>query len=122
MTSFSAGLGLVSTDPAHGRLLPVWAPWALFGVLLSLGACSFVILLPTRQWRHGPSARIIMEMWSEGSDTKDAKVDLTAAMVDAQRRNSAALGRHSLAYRVAVLLLLCQILILVVAIAQSSTV
>lgn len=52
----------------------------------------------------------------------DAKVNLTAAMVDAQRRNSAALGRHSPAYRVAVLLLLCQILILVVAIAQSSTV
>ncbi|MFJ1607960.1 hypothetical protein ACIOHS_31945 [Streptomyces sp. NPDC088253] len=47
---------------------------------------------------------------------------MTAAMVDAQRRNSEALGRRSLAYRVAVLLLMGQILTLIVAVAQSSAV
>ncbi|MHA5054227.1 hypothetical protein [Streptomyces sp. SD15] len=61
-------------------------------------------------------------MWRDGSDTRDAKVNMTAAMVDAQRRNSEALGRRSLAYRVAVLLLLGQILTLIVAVAQSSAV
>ncbi|MEE1756792.1 hypothetical protein [Streptomyces sp. SP18CS02] len=63
-----------------------------------------------------------MEMWRDGSDARDAKVSVVAAMVDAQHRNTEALGRRALAYRVAVLLLLGQILILVVAVAQSSAV
>ncbi|MET9567920.1 hypothetical protein ACFYNW_12660 [Streptomyces virginiae] len=122
MTSFSAGLGLVNADPTQGRLLPDWAPWTLLGLFLALGGCAFLILLPTRQWLHGPSARIIMEMWADGTTDHHAKVELTGAMVDAQRQNSKELGRRSRTYRLAVLLLLAQVLTLVAAIFQSSTV
>lgn len=120
VTSFSTGLGLVNTDPAQGRPLAAWAPWALLGILLALGLCAFRILMPTRQWLHGPSARIIMNLWQEGMNPKEAKVNVTAAMVDAQRQNSKELGKRSWAYRLAVLLLLGQVLTLGVAIAQSS--
>ncbi|KOU26228.1 hypothetical protein ADK49_04015 [Streptomyces sp. WM6349] len=82
VTSFSAGLGLVNADPTRGRLLPDWAPWTLLGLLLTLGGCAFLILLPTRQWLHGPSARIIMEMWADGATNTNAKVELTGAMVE----------------------------------------
>ncbi len=51
--------------------------------------------------------------------TKDVKVDVTAAMVDAQRRNSDELTRRSRAYRIAVILLLGQVLVLAAAAAQS---
>ncbi|MFG2338782.1 hypothetical protein [Streptomyces yangpuensis] len=121
VTSFSAGLGLVDADPTRGRLLPDWASWTLLGLLLTLGGCAFLILLPTRQWLHGPSARIIMELWAAGATDRHAKVELTGAMVDAQLRNSKELGRRSRAYRLAVLLLLAQVLTLVAAILQSST-
>lgn len=122
VTSFSAGLGLVDADPARGRLLPQWAQWALLGILLAIGLCAFIVLLPTRQWLHCPSARIILERWEEGGDTKDVKVDVTDAMVEAQGSNSAELGRRSRTYRMAVLLLLAQVLVLVLAaaVAQSS--
>lgn len=119
VTSFSAGLGLINVDPTTGRLLPAWAPWTLMGLLLAVGWCAFVILLPTRQWSHGPSARIIMEKWAGGAAERDALVFLTGAMVDAQLQNSTELGRRAWAYRVAVLLLLAQVLTLVAAIFQS---
>jgi hypothetical protein len=120
VTSFSAGLGLVDTSPAQGRLLPAWAQWTLLGILLAIGLCAFVVLLPTRQWMHGPSARIILNGWEEGKDAQDVKVDVTDAMVDAQRQNSAELGRRSRAYRFAVLMLLVQVLVLAAAVAQAS--
>jgi hypothetical protein len=121
VTSFSAGLGLVNTDPTQGRLLPQWAQWTLLGILLAIGLCAFIVLLPTRQWLHCPSARIILERWEEGGDTEDVKVEVADAMVEAQRRNSAELGRRSRTYRVAVLLLLAQVLVLAAAVANSST-
>ncbi|MER6447929.1 hypothetical protein [Streptomyces venezuelae] len=79
-----------------------------------------MILLPTRQWLHGPSARIIMEMWAAGATREEALAALTDAMVDAQLKNTKELGVRSRAYRVAVLLLLAQVLVLVAAITQSS--
>ncbi|WP_158879938.1 MULTISPECIES: hypothetical protein [unclassified Streptomyces] len=78
-----------------------------------------MILLPTRQWMHGPSARIIMEKWADGVARTDALVLLTGAMVDAQTQNSKELGRRARAYRAAVLILLAQVLTLVAAIFQS---
>ncbi|WOT40729.1 hypothetical protein [Streptomyces coeruleorubidus] len=120
VTSFSAGLGLVNTAPDQGRLLPQWAQWALLGILLAIGICAFIVLLPTRQWLHGPSARIILKRWEEGGDTRVVKVEVTAAMVEAQSTNSAELGRRSQAYRVAVLLLLAQVLVLAAAVAEFS--
>jgi hypothetical protein len=92
----------------------------LLGILLVLGSCAFIILMPTRLWLHGPSARIIMEIWSGGEDPRTTKADLVAAMVEAQGRNSTELGRRAQAYRLAVLLLLVQVLTLVAAVAQSS--
>jgi hypothetical protein len=70
VTSFSAGLGLVNADPAQGRLLPEWAQWTLLGMLMAIGLCAFIVLLPTRQWLHGPSARVILERWKDGAETK----------------------------------------------------
>ncbi|GAA2719214.1 hypothetical protein GCM10010315_36740 [Streptomyces luteosporeus] len=61
-----------------------------------------------------------MDKWQGGAHAMDVKVDVIGAMVDAQRRNSRALGRRSRVYRVAVLLLLVQILTLVAAVAESS--
>jgi hypothetical protein len=120
VTSFSAGLGMVDTDPTQGRLLPQWAQWALLGILLAVGLCAFIVLLPTRQWLHGPSARIILKRWAEGGETMDVKVEVAQALVDAQRRNSDELGRRSRVYRMAVLLLLAQVLVLAAAVAYSS--
>jgi hypothetical protein len=120
VTSFSAGLGLVDTNPAQGRLLPQWAQWSLLGILLTIGICAFIVLLPTRQWLQGPSARIILERWAEGGDTTDVKVEVTEALVVAQRRNSNELGRRSGAYRMAIVLLLAQVLVLAAAVAHSS--
>ncbi|WP_159403891.1 hypothetical protein [Streptomyces sp. NRRL S-646] len=120
MTSFSTGLGLVHADSAKGGLLPSWTAWALLGILLALGCCAFIILVPTKLWLHGPSARIIMDLWESGAAPTDAKVTVVTALVTAQHRNSKALGRRSWAYRGAVLLLLAEALTLVAAIAESS--
>ena len=102
--------------------MPARAQWALLGILLAIGLCAFIVLLPTRQWLHGPSARIILKRWEEGRDTQDVMVEVADAMVDAQRKNSTELGRRSRAYRVAVLLLLAQVLVLAAAVAHSSAV
>ncbi|WP_345666408.1 hypothetical protein [Streptomyces venetus] len=48
------------------------------------------------------------------------KVDVTDAMVEAQGSNSAELGRRARTYRMAVLLLLAQVLVLAAAVAQPS--
>ncbi|GAA3800936.1 hypothetical protein GCM10022403_039010 [Streptomyces coacervatus] len=120
VTSFSAGLGLVHTDPAKGKLLPGWAPWALLGILLMLGVCAILVMLPTRQWNHGPSARKIMDSWVRRTPPERAKARLVAVLVEAQNRNSWELRRRAISYRVAVVLLLSEVLTLVAAVAQST--
>lgn len=118
VTSFSAGLGLVNTDPGKGSVLPGWAPWVLLGILLVLGFCAFSILMPTPHWVHGPSAGEILKVRQVGPYT-EGKLFVVQAMVAAQTGNSAQLARRALAYRTAVLLLLAEVLVLVAAVAQT---
>ncbi|MEV5440865.1 hypothetical protein AB0K80_33400 [Streptomyces sp. NPDC052682] len=92
----------------------------LLVILLAIGFCVFFVLLPTRSWLHGPSARVILERWKNGANTKVVKADVAAAMVGAQRRNSDELTKRSWAYRVAVVLRLSQVLVLAAAVARSS--
>ena len=88
VTSFASGVGLFSTDPSKGKLLPLWALWTLLGILVVLGCCAISILLPTQNWSHDPSARIILERRTMGEPPVSAKAYVTGEMIKAQRCNS----------------------------------
>ncbi|MFJ2968526.1 hypothetical protein ACIPIC_40455 [Streptomyces collinus] len=119
VTTFSAGLGLVNTDPAKGVVLPWWAPWGLLVLLIVMGVCVFRVLLPTAGWVHGPSAKAILQTRENLESDRELKLAVIEAMVEAQSWNRKELTKRAWAYRVAVLLLLFEILLLIAAVAYA---
>ncbi|MFF5968284.1 hypothetical protein ACFY64_32080 [Streptomyces collinus] len=120
VTSFSAGLGLVNTDPTKGPVLPWWAPWALLLILLLVGAFAFLILMPTKKWVHGPSPGVVLQVRERVETPEEGKLAMVQLLIEDRERNSEELKRRALFYRIAVLLLLVEIAVLVSAVAVGK--
>jgi hypothetical protein len=117
VTSFAAGLGMINTDPDNGELLPDWATWALLGILVVIGFCAMSILWPKKTWAFGPSAGVILQQREQGHSPTQVKLHVVQAMVQAQKSNETSLVSRAWAYRAAVVLLLAEVGVLIVALA-----
>lgn len=115
--SFSAGVGLVRTDPTRGAVFPVWAAWVLLGVVVALGLSVLFVLWPVKSWCYVPSASIIMKKVDAGDDEVAIRRHVIDAMIEGSATNATALDRKQDAFRVAVVLLVIEVALLVGALA-----
>jgi hypothetical protein len=117
LTSFSAGLGLIVTDPAKGAVLSALAAWLLLGVLVVMGALVLFVLWPVRVWHFGPDPKVILERCREGQTESDIREYITGEMIAGIDVNRQALVQRQRAFRCAVIVLLAEVCILIGALA-----
>lgn len=112
-TSFSAGAGLLNTDPDKGSVLTSYAGTGLLIILVALGACVFYVDWPATNWAFVPSASIIMAKYRNDETEEAIRVFVTDAMVEGGKMNQPKLARRQNAFRAAVLLLVAEVALLV---------
>jgi hypothetical protein len=93
-TSFSAGVGLLNTDPGKGAILSPWAGGILLFVVILLGIYVLRVVLPAKDWVFVPSASIIMERYRAGDDEIAIRTFVTDEVIKGAKKNTARrLGR-----------------------------
>ncbi|MGV0778741.1 hypothetical protein [Mycolicibacterium elephantis] len=115
--SFSAGVGLVRTDPTRGAIFPACAAWVLLVVVVALGVSVLIVVWPVKNWCYVPSASIIMQKIAAGDDEVAIRRHVINAMIEGSATNATALSRKQDAFRVAVVLLVLLVALLVGALA-----
>lgn len=111
--SFSAGIGLINTDPKKAAVLSPCIATALLVVVLLLGICVLFVLLPTRGWIYGPSAQKIMDMRDiEKKNEEEIRTEVITKMIDGIDSNRKKLNARLWGFRLAALLLVVEIGIL----------
>ncbi|BBY36315.1 hypothetical protein MMAN_04490 [Mycobacterium mantenii] len=115
--SFSAGVGLINTDPNKGLVLCPFLAAVLLLVVVILGGCVLFIAWPAKSWSHTPSARVILERVDAGEDEATIRRFVTCKMIEGADRNHDKLQARQIAFRVAVALLIVEVALLVGALA-----
>jgi hypothetical protein len=113
-TSFTAGLGLFSTDPAKGALLSTWSKWLLLALLVVTGALSISVMWPAN-FTFGVDATKILDKHKEERTLDGVRLYVIEALVAGHRHNNGVLRRKFRLYRVAVTALTAEITVLVIA-------
>lgn len=114
-TSFSAGVGLLNTDPSKGEgiLLSPFRGGILLAIIVVLGVCVLGVLLPATNWVFGPSAKQILAKCDSNEDEDSIRRFVTDAMVDGIETNDAKLNWRLWAFRLAAFLLIVEVGLLV---------
>jgi hypothetical protein len=113
LTSFTVALGLLTTDPAKGAVLPRWAAWSLLAILVAVGALVLRILWPVKTWHFGPHPVVIMDKRRQGRSIVDIREHVTEKMIAGVDANRTALRSRQAAFRWSVVLLLVEVVLLI---------
>jgi hypothetical protein len=120
VTSFSATLGLINTDPNKGSLLPKWVAFVLLGLLVIIAVSAVFIHWPVPGWSFGPSGSKIMERTELGQDVDAVRRYVTNELIAARERNENKITRRARAYQWGVLALVVEVIVLVVGLMLPS--
>src|SRR5262245_41071797 len=107
-TSFSAGVGLINTDPSKGKVLSPCAGAALLIIVILLGICVFYVAWPAKRWHFVPSASIIMEKYRAGETEEAIRTYVTDKMIKGGNENQPKLDRRQKAFHAAIFLLVIE--------------
>ena len=115
LSGFASGLGLINTDPDKGNVFPAWLALVVVALILAIGLCALLVLVPTPGWVFTNNAAILLGNIERNAD-RDINWVHTMLAKDMRRHeesNQVKLDRRFLYYRVGVGLLLAQTLTLV---------
>jgi hypothetical protein len=115
VTTFSAGLGLFTDDPTKGTVLPTWSQWALVVLLVGTAGLSISVMWPITV-AFGVDARKILERQKLTNDVNAVRRYVVDELVAGHGRNQQAIGKKFRLYRFAVLALMAETAVLLVAI------
>jgi hypothetical protein len=115
LSGFASGLGLINTDRDKGNVFPGWLALIVVALILAIGVCSLLVLVPSPGWVFTNNAAILL---SNVEQNPDRDVNWVHAMLAQDMRrheeaNQIKLDRRFLYYRIGVGLLLAQTLALV---------
>jgi hypothetical protein len=112
-TSFSAGVGLINTDPKKGAVLSSGSGGALLAAVILLGISVLVVVWPTKKWHFGPSATAILAQVDQGKDEIALRRFVTDAMISGIAENKKSLAWKQRFFRAAVVLLVGEVSVLI---------
>ncbi len=87
-------------------------------VVAALGGCVLFVAWPAKDWAYTPSARIILEWIDAGDDEATIRRFITGKMIEGADLNYKKLKDRQIAFRVAVALLVAEVVLLVGALAM----
>jgi hypothetical protein len=114
VTTFSAGLGLFSDDPTKGTLLPTWSQWALVVLLVGTAGLSIAVMWPITV-AFGVDARLVLHRQKSTNDINAVRRYVVDELVKGKDRNQKAIEKNFRLYRLAVLALMAETAVLLLA-------
>lgn len=120
LTSFSAGLGLIETDPSKGPVLHPATAWMLLIVLVGIGSLVLFVLWPAKAWHLGPDPSAMLDKRAAGESEISIRESSTRAMIVGLAHNRTKLKPRQRAFRLAIVLLIAEVGILILAIATAA--
>ena len=112
--SFSAGVGLIGDGSNEGvAAISPYVAGVMLVLVVALGACVVVVLLPAKGWCYVPSAEIILEKTDAGWSESEIRRHVISAMIAGAQSNSKMLVARQKAFRAAVWLLILEVVVLV---------
>ena len=121
VTSFSAGLGLINTNPKTGAVFPKWAALALLAALIAIGVLDMVVLWPAQKWQFGPDVREILCKHDGGTAVDDIRRCVIDDALDGVERNEKRLHPRFRCYRWSAGLLVGEVIILVTSLVLAQS-
>lgn len=115
--SFSAGVGLIQSDPDSESALCSGIALILLLVVVALGISVLVVVWPAKMWCYTPSASKIMARIAAGDDEAAIRRYVIDAMITGAEANHDMLELRQNAFRCAVVLLVVEVVLLLCAIA-----
>ena len=104
---------MINTDPSKGAVFPVCAAVLLFVIVVVLGSSVLYVLWPTKDWCYVASASIILKKANAGDSEDVIRRYVTEAMIDGAQKNNDMLRRKQDAFRIAVVMLVLEVLLLI---------
>lgn len=115
--SFSAGIGLINTNPESESALCPGVALVLLLVAVALGVSVLIVMWPAKNWCYTPSAAIIMQKLNAGESEAEIRRHVIDAMINGANANHSMLTDRQNAFRCAVVLLVVEITLLLSALA-----
>jgi hypothetical protein len=118
ITSFAIGVGLIETEVGKDPALPPLAPYTLLALLVLIGLCAILVLVPDR-WHFVLDAEYIIKYHIESSKPKDLTQLNMMLAIELQRnheKNKQKISWMKTTYHVGAALLLLEVSLLVVAV------
>ncbi|WP_405365588.1 hypothetical protein [Kitasatospora sp. NBC_00039] len=114
VASFSAGLGIINTDPKKGHIAPIWEIGLLLGILACVAGCILAVLWPSRFY-YGPSAQEILRLEKFDLSDDDIRTYITEKMIWAHGENQDFIGVRANYFRMAIILTFLEVAVIVIA-------
>jgi hypothetical protein len=70
LSGFASGLGLINTDPSEGNVFPGWLALAIVALVVAIGACALLVLIPSPGWVFTNNARVLRWRTSTAARTR----------------------------------------------------
>lgn len=109
LTSFSAGIGLVNTDPNKGQVLSPAGVGVLLACVIVIGISALAVLWPAKGWHFGPSPNAILNERRKGQDENQVRETIVESMLVGIQENAGALAKKQKAFRLAAATLLIEV-------------
>ncbi|MFF4701254.1 hypothetical protein [Streptomyces chattanoogensis] len=114
VVTFSTSIGLLRNDPQKNLLFPRWAAWTLLAVIVVQGFFVMAVLWPVT-FSFGHSVINMVDPRQSQAAERPISLRLVGAMMDDIQANSAHIGRMAKALRLAMILLLAEVSVIVIA-------
>jgi len=117
VTTFASAAGLISNDPGKGNVLPPAVAIVALLIVVLVGTATMYTMWPVQDWAYGPSGKSILGYIDKGLDEDAIRRRLVDSLATGAQRNARELGRRGVSYRVGVLLLGIEVVVLVLPLA-----
>ncbi|MFJ7192170.1 hypothetical protein [Streptomyces bacillaris] len=114
IVTFATSIGLLGKDPQGDSLFPAWAAWTLLGVIAAQGICVMAVLWPVTM-SFGHSVLNMVDPRQSQAAERPISSRLVTTMMGDMKANSAHIERMAKALRVAIVLLLAEVVVIVIA-------
>ncbi len=118
LTTVAAAVGLLYTDSTKGPVLEEWASWTLMALVAVNGICAMCIVWPASSWVFVPSPAKLIEYYENDEDETAARIGMVEVIRQGRERNDAEIQWRVEAFRVQIVALVAEVLVLVYALTR----
>ncbi|MER7832145.1 hypothetical protein [Streptomyces sp. NPDC095602] len=119
IVTFSTSIGLLRSDAQKNLLFPTWAAWTLLGIIVLQGICVMSVLWPV-SFSFGHSVIDMVDPRQSRAAEAPINLWLVEQLINDLKENRSQIDRMAKALRAAMVLLLVEVVIIVIALITAG--